>query len=126
MDFTEANKFIDTFLPTLDTYQTNFIKSSNVYFQCLTSHSQTPVTKTIPDKLNVAPVGKTTKLSDTGLTLNVAMPVSFDVSELVGPLGRGWIVRFYISDGVKKYVRSLGFGVDAKDNTIDWRDLIRY
>lgn len=125
MDFTKQDAFINNFLVLLEDYQKNYIKTSSVYFQGLKTHSSIPSTDVQPNKLTDKPLGKTTSWADTGLDVNKAIPVSIEVHEYIAPeQQKGWQVFFYATDGIKNYIKSVGYGSESKERTKDWQEIV--
>ena len=93
MDFTEHDKAIASILPLLEKYQNDYIKTNVVYCKERDAEKLT----TTADKF----------------------PFTVEVNEYVAPNGKGWRAIFRDGD----YVKSVGYGVEAKDCTFDWQPI---
>ncbi len=126
MDFTTHNTFITSILPSIESYQNSYIQSFPMYFQSLKTHSSIPTITTIPNLLNTKPSLKTTTWTATGLDINKAIPVSIEIHEYLTPSNnKGWQILFKTSDGIKEYVRSVGYGIESSSRTFNWQEIIK-
>ena len=109
MDFTKHNTLIAEILLKLEVFQDEFIKTHNVCWQGLSTHSSIPTKDTTANKLDVRPSTKPQEptWADT-LIVDAGLPFSMEVHEWVGS-GRGWTVIFTTSDGIDKYARRVEY-----------------
>ncbi len=119
-DFTECNSYITSLLPSIESYQNDYIKSHIYYFQGLKTNSITPTSVQSADCLDQKPQSKETTWVDTNL-IKIGYPFSIEIHEYLAPgNNRGWQVIFHNSDGQHDYVRSIGYGIESKLRTYDW------
>lgn len=113
---------IDALLPNIESYQTNYIKTSDVFFQGLKTNSTIPIVDTISDKLDTKPTGKSTTWTNTGL-ITGALPFSMSIDEYTSLLGKGYQITFTTSDGIDSYSRVVGYGIEKDLRTSDWKKI---
>ena len=116
------NSQIDTVLSVIATRQGNYIKSSDTYFQGLSTHSVPPTygTTAVPDKLAVKPHYQSKGWTDFGQD-NTALPFAIRINQMVYPdKSKGYQVIFLITLNNNRYSKTIGYGLQADQFTHDW------
>lgn len=127
MDFTQIDQAINNFLPNLEAYQVNYIKTNQAYFDAPFSNAQVPTGSATADNVSIAPQGKNTTWTDTGL-INSKVPFTVQCLEYLTPDGnRGWQANFKVKDGITDtiYIKSFGYGKNATALTLAWSSTLR-
>ena len=119
---TTLNGQLDTILSVIATRQSNYIKTSDVYFQGLSTHSVPPTygSPAIPDKLALKPHYQTKNWTDFGQS-GVSLPVAIRINQMVYPnRSKGYQVVFLITLNNNRYSKTQGYGLQADQFTHDW------
>lgn len=116
------NSQIDTVLSAIATRQSDYIKSSDVYFQGLSTHSVPPTygSSAVPDKLAVKPHYQAKNWTDFGQN-NTALPFAIRINQMVYPdKSKGYQVIFLVTLNNNQYSKTQGYGLRASAFTHDW------
>ena len=116
------NSQIDAVLSAIATKQSDYIKSSDTYFQGLSTHDIPPIygSPTAPDKLARKPHYQAKNWTDFGQD-NTALPFAIRINQMVYPdKSIGYQVIFLVTLNNSQYSKTRGYGLRASSFTHDW------
>jgi hypothetical protein len=119
------NEEIETIISSLSEKQDDYFKLFGKYWQGIKTQDSPPLMSELGSKMvaikdvDKKPEGVFCSWKDMGFD-NQVFPFTMEVSEYNAPAGRGYEIRFFYKDDTGEYIKSVGYGVESKQRTIDW------